>query len=307
MALDLDALRAFVHVVELGSFTRAAEQLGLSKSRISLRVRSLEDELGCRLLQRTTRTVRPTADGELLLPRARRLVAEADDLASMFQASTALRGRVRIDLPVVLARTDVIPRLPELLAAHPKLELLVGTTDRRVEVVKEGFDCVLRIGALTDSGLVAKRLGVLAMGNYASPAYLHRHGTPRTIDELDGHYLVHYSMTLGGDPPTFEYRDGDGYRERPMRSLVTVNSADAFQAACFAGLGIIQAPRRGLRDAVERGRLVELLPEHTCAPMPVSLVHGHGRAVPKRVRAVMAWLAQVVEPLLDPSDGDRAP
>lgn len=299
MALDLDALRAFLRVVDLASFTKAAEQLGVSKSRVSLRIRDLEEELGSRLLQRTTRTVRPTADGEQLLPRARRLVADADELTAMFQSSSALRGRVRIDLPVGLARRDVIPRLPELLAMHPKLEILLGTTDRRVELVREGFDCVLRIGTLADSGLVARRLGVLSMGNYASPAYLHRYGTPTTPEDLDAHLLIHYSPTLGGDEPTFELRDGDDYRERPMRSVITVNSGDAFEAACIAGLGIIQAPRRGLREAVERGQLVEILPDHTCAPMPVSLVHGHGRAVPKRVRAVLAWLAQVIEPVLD--------
>jgi DNA-binding transcriptional LysR family regulator len=296
--MDLEALRIFVKVAELGSFTHAAEHLGMPKSRASLRVRALEEALGTRLLQRTTRAVRLTPDGEQMLARARRLILEADELSGMFLAPSTLRGRVRLELPVGVARDAVIPRLPELLAMHPKLELLLGTSDRRVDVVREGFDCVLRIGALADSGLVAKRLGVLHMANYASPAYLRKYGTPTGIDDLDRHFIVHYSQSLGADEPSFEYPEGNGWRERPMRCLVTVNNADAYEAACLAGLGIIQAPRWRRHDVVERGLLVEVLPELTCQPMPVSLVHAHGRNVPKPVRAVMAWIAQVVEPFL---------
>jgi DNA-binding transcriptional LysR family regulator len=298
--MDLEALRTFLRVAELGNFTRAAEQLGTTKSRASLRVRALEEELGSRLLQRTTRAVRLTPDGEQLLARARRLVADADDLEAMFHAPSTLRGRVRVELPVNMACDVIIPRLPELLAAHPHLQVLLGTSDRRVDVVREGFDCVVRVGALADSGLVAKRLGVLSMANYASPAYLRKYGVPTTLDDLDRHYVVHYSQSLGADEPAFEYRDGDRFREHPMRSLVTVNNADAYEAACLAGLGIIQAPewpRRG--PLLDRGDLVEVLPEHTCEPMPVSLVHAHGRSVPKRVRAVMTWIAQVVEGFLE--------
>jgi DNA-binding transcriptional LysR family regulator len=299
MPLDLEAVRAFVKVAELASFTRAGEHLGVSKSRVSIRVRALEAELGTDLLQRTTRAVRLTADGEGFLARARRLLDDADELAGAFQAPRALRGRLRVDLPVNFARELVIPRLPELLAAHPQLELLVSCTDRRVDVVREGFDCVLRIGALADSGLVARRLGVLRMVNCASPGYLAAHGVPRTLDDLDRHLVVHYSAQLGSEPPGFEHRDGGGWRDRPMRAAVTVNTADAYLAACVAGLGIIQAPRVGMLASLAAGTLVEILPDHPCAPMPVSLVHAHGRNVPRRVRAFMAWLAGVMAPHLD--------
>jgi DNA-binding transcriptional LysR family regulator len=296
--MDLESLRIFVKVAELASFTRAAEHLGMPKSRVSLRVGALEAELGSRLLQRTTRVVRPTPDGEQLLARAEHILLETDEIAAMFQAPKGLRGRVRADLPATFARDLFIPRLPELLAAHPHLELLLSTTDRRVDVVREGFDCVLRIGALADSGLVAKRLGVLPMMNCASASYLRKHGTPRTLEDLDRHLLIHYSSTLGGDPPMFEYRDGDRYRERTMRVSITVNSADAYLAACVAGLGIIQAPRTGKMEKIEDGTLVEILPDLTGEPMPVSILQAHGRSVPKRVRVVMSWLADVLEPHL---------
>jgi DNA-binding transcriptional LysR family regulator len=279
MVLDLEALRIFVKVAELASFTRAAAHLGMPKSRVSLRVGSLEDDLGTRLLQRTTRAVRPTADGEQLLLRAGPLLRDAEEVTTLFQS----------------ARDVLIPRLPELLATHPQLEVLISTTDRLVEMVREGFDCVVRVGTLQDSGLAARRLGVLPMVNLASAAYVRKHGLPRTLAELDGHTVVHWSPSLGNEPPSFEYRDGDVYREWPMRSAVTVNSADAYLAACQAGLGIIQVPRSGKNVPVEQGLLVEVMPDHEARPMPVSVMHAHGRNVPKRVRAVLTWIASALE------------
>jgi DNA-binding transcriptional LysR family regulator len=299
MSFDLESVRIFVKVAELASFTRAGDHLGLTKARVSRHVSALEAELGSRLLQRTTRAVRLSPDGEQFLVRARRLVEDADELAGMFQAPSTLRGAVRVDLPINFARDLFIPRLPELLAAHSQLEVLLSATDRRVDVVREGFDCVLRIGTLGDSGLVARRLGVLPLVNCASPAYLLKHGTPRTLEDLDRHLLVHYSQSFGADTPGFEYHDGERYREKPMRSVLTVNNADAYRAACAAGLGIIQSPRVGLRAALAAGELIEVLPDLRCQPMPVSLVHAHARSVPRRVRAVMTWLAHVLAPSLE--------
>ncbi|MFO0619136.1 MAG: LysR family transcriptional regulator [Polyangiaceae bacterium] len=300
--MDLDALRVFVRVAELGSFTRAAEQLGLSKAAASLRVRALEEELGASLLQRSTRVVRLTTDGEQLVARARKLVADADDIATLFRPRAALRGRVRVDLPVHFARELFMPRVPGWLTAHPELELVVSATDRRVDVVREGFDCVLSIGTLRDSGLVAKRLGVLSMLNCASPAYLDRRGTPTELADLERHVVVHYSHALGAEDAAFEYparkAHAGGWALVPMRSLVTVNNADAYLAACLAGLGIIQVPRYGMRAYLADGSLVEILPTLTAAPMPVSLVHAYGTRVPRRVRAVMAWIEEAARAML---------
>ncbi len=291
MSLDLESLQLFVTVAELGSFTRAGEQLGIGKAKASLRLKALEHELGVPLFHRTTRVVRLTVEGEELLPRARRLALELEALSASHQPAKALSGRVRLDAPVGFARNILIPRLPALLARHPRLELIVSATDRRVDPVREGFDCVLRVGPLHDSGLVARRLGELRMMNCASPEYLRKHGVPERLEDLDRHWVVHYSSTLGSEAPSFEYFDGEGYRERPMRSLLTVNNADAYEAACLAGLGIIQVPRYGMASHVAAGRCVEVLPALTCAPLPVSLLHTHGGNVPRRVRAVMGWLA----------------
>ena len=298
MPVDFDTVRAFVRVAELGSFTRAAEQLGMPKARVSQQVRRLEDAVHGKLLHRTTRAVRVTPDGELFLARARPLLSEAEDLGAMFSAAGGLGGRVRVDLPVTLARDVVIPRLPELLVDHPGLELQVSTTDRIVDVVREGFDCVVRVAKLHDSSLVATRLGALDVINCASADYLRRRGTPKSLDDLETHVVVHYSSALGGDPPEFEYHDGTRYRVRRMNAVITVNSAEAFVTACRAGLGIVQTPRVGVARELETGEIVEILPRYRAAALPVFLVHPHGRTVPRRVRVVLDWLDSILRPHL---------
>jgi len=299
--MDLHELRIFATVAELASFTRASEQLGLAKARVSTAVQHLEAGLGTRLLQRTTRSVRLTPDGEQFLARCRDLLADAEHLQSMFQpAASGLRGRLRIDLPNAIARDIVIPRLPQFLAAHPLLEIGISTTDRRVDLVHEGFDCVLRIGALGDSELLSRPLGHLRMRNVASPAYLQAHGTPRSLADLSTHRVVHYASTLSGQGAGWEHHDPATGRVRvhPVRSVVTVNGTDAYQAACLAGLGLIQAPVSGTQRLVEEGRLVEVLPAHVAAPMPVSLLYASRRQLPPRVQAVMAWITRILEPYL---------
>ena len=304
MAMDLHELRIFATVAELASFSRAAEQLGLAKGRVSTAVQQLEAQLGTRLLQRTTRSVRLTPDGERFLDRCKELLTEAEQLQAMFQpASSGLTGRLRIDLPNTLARDFVLPRLPEFLAAHPLLEIGISTTDRRVDLVHEGFDCVLRVGALVDSDLVARPLGVLRMRNVASPAYLRAHGTPRTLADLAKHHVVHYMPSLNAQGAAWEYVDADGRRRTlAMRAHVTVNGTDAYQAAALAGLGLVQSPTLGTDDLIASGALVEVMPEFRAPPMPVSLMLPHRRQLAPRVQAVMAWLTQIITPVLSPAD-----
>ncbi|MCA9564487.1 MAG: LysR family transcriptional regulator [Myxococcales bacterium] len=299
MDIDLGALRVFVKLAEVESFTKAANHLEMPKARVSYRIKKLESDLETRLFHRSTRVVRLTPEGQLLLERAQSLLAEADDLGMMFQPERSVGGRVRLDLPVTLARRIVLPSLPELLADYPDLELTVSVTDRLVDPVREGFDCVLRVGSAHDPRLVGRRLGLLQMTNCASPKYLETHGTPKAIDDLDHHRIVHYSSTLSPETPTFEYRSEGDYLERPMHSVVTVNNVDAYQAAAIAGLGIIQVPRVGVLDSFRTGELVEVMPELSCAPMPVSILHIHGRSVPRRVRVVTDWITAIMRPYFD--------
>jgi len=296
----LDSLQMFVRVAELSSFTQAAEQLGLPKARVSTAVQQLEGLLGTRLLHRTTRRVQMTQDGQAFYERCKDVLADMDELQAMFQQGVqALRGRLRVDMPVLVARDRVIPRLPEFLADHPQLEIELSSTDRRVDVVREGFDCVMRVGPLGDSGLVARPLGALKQINCASPSYVKRYGKPKTLADLASHRLVHYVPTLGAKSAGWEYVDEGRTRTVAMGGVITVNSTESYQAACLAGLGLIQAPAVSLRPMIDRGLLVEVMPRCRAPSLQVSLLYANRRNLPKRVQVFMAWLAQILTPYLD--------
>jgi DNA-binding transcriptional LysR family regulator len=299
--MNFEELRIFSKVADLSSFSRAAEQLGLAKGHVSTSIRQLEAGLGTRLLQRTTRSVRLTQDGERFLDRCKELLAEAEQLQAMFQpVSGGLSGRLRIDLPSSFARDVIIPRLPEFLSAHPLLEIGISTTDRRVDLVQEGFDCLMRVGALGNSDLIARPLGAMFMANAASPAYLEEYGVPHSLADLARHRLVFYTPRLTSNDAGWEYLDGasGAYQTLPMAASVMVNGTDAYQAAALAGLGMIQAPVLGLRRLFDQGLLVPVLPQLTACPMPVSLLYANRRQLAPRVQAVMAWLTELVTPFL---------
>ncbi|MGQ9370866.1 LysR family transcriptional regulator [Azospirillum sp. ST 5-10] len=299
---DLEHLLIFVRVAEMRSFSRAAESLGIQKGRASTVVRQLEEDLGVRLLHRTTRSVRLTEDGRSFHERARNLLTDFDDLRSMFAGDrVALRGRLRVDLPTELARTTLVPALPEFMASWPELELEVSSTDRQVDLVEEGFDCVLRLGPIGDETLIARPLGRLRMVNAASPAYLARHGTPRTLEDLrlQDHRTIHYSRTLGARPYGWEYPDGDTYATLPLPGALHVNSVQTYEAAGLAGLGLIQAAFTGIRRHLESGALVEVLPDVRPEPLDVSLVVAHRRNLSRRVRIFMTWIEEVLTPYLE--------
>ncbi len=296
----LDLYKTFARVTELASFTQASESLGLPKSTVSEHVRLLEELLGARLLQRTTRKVQATQDGLVLYERCKDMLDQVDELESLFrQDQGVLRGRLRIDLPTVTAREYVLPHLAEFTDRYPHLELEVSATDRRVDLVREGFDCVLRVGELPDATLVARRLGALRQANYASPAYLERYGTPKTLADLANHRLVHYVSTLGSRSGGFEYQQDGKTLRIPMAGTMTVNNTDCYNIACLSGFGIIQAPVAGKREFLARGELQEILPEFVAAPMNVTLLYAHRRNLPQRVRVFMDWLAVTLEPQLN--------
>lgn len=294
------AMRIFVRVAELASFTQAAQSLGQPKASVSLAVQKLEEELGVRLLHRTTRKVTMTQDGQAFYERSKDLLADLDELKGMFLADDAdLAGRLRVDMPSGTAKTTIIPALPEFLRRYPRLEIELSSTDRRVDLVREGFDCVLRVGILADSSLVARPLGHYRLINCASRGYLEQAGTPVTLDDLARHRLVHYVPILGARPAGFEYVDAvGGARYVAVEGSLTVNNSDAYLATCLAGIGIIQVPEPAVRGHLTEGSLVEVLPEWRAAPMPVSLLYASRRQLPRRVQVFMAWMAEVMRPNL---------
>ncbi len=295
----LDEMRIYVRVAEMHSFTKAADSLGIPKATVSNAIKQLESALGTRLLHRTTRTVQMTQDGMAFYERSRDMLAELDELQTLFQQGDAeISGRLRIDMPSGIAKNIVIPKLPEFLHAHPRVDIEISSTDRRVDVISEGFDCVIRVGTLADASLIARPLGHVRLLNCASPAYLKRHGLPRTLDDLAGHHLVHYVPVLGARSSGFEYVDDRQVRSVAMAGSVTVNNSDAYQAACLAGFGIIQAPAIGMADLIVQGKLVEVLEAYRAAPMPVSLIYANRRHIAKRVQRFMHWIADIMQPYL---------
>jgi DNA-binding transcriptional LysR family regulator len=291
----LELLRTFVRVSEMSSFTLAGESLGLPRSTVSEHVQALESLLGTRLLQRTTRKVQATQDGLVLYERSKDLLSHMDEIEGLFkQDEASLAGRIRIDLPSIMARRFVMPRLPEFMATHPHLELEISSTDRRVDVLSEGFDCVVRVGAQPDQSVVARHLCDFAMINCASPAYLQRFGVPQTIEDLAQHRLVHYVGVLGSRSEGFEYEAAGKLHRVPMAGSITVNNSDGYESACLGGFGLIQAPRVGMQPYLLSGELVAVLPQFNAPSMEVSLLYARQRHLPLRVRAFMAWLALII-------------
>jgi DNA-binding transcriptional LysR family regulator len=299
---NLDALLIFARVAEMSSFTRAAESLGVQKGRVSAVIRELEHDLGVTLLHRTTRRVQLTEDGRTFYTRARDLLAEVQELESMFAADGApLRGRLRVDMPTELAQSVVVPALPQLMAAHPQLELELSSTDRRVDLVQEGFDCVVRLGTIGDESLIARPLGKLRMINAASPAYLAQFGMPASLEDLrsQGHRMVHYARTLGARPAGWEFPDGDGYAALALPGTMQFNNVQTYHAAGLAGIGLIQAGYSALAQYLAEGTLVEILPALRPEPLDAWVVVAHRRSLSQRVQAFIRWIEEVLAPYFD--------
>lgn len=296
----IDRLRIFARVVEAGSFTRAADALGLGRSSVSAAIAALEERVGARLLHRTTRKVAPTQDGAAFYERCRRLIADVEETEGLFRrGDEAVAGRLRVDLPGRIGRLVVAPALPALLARHPGLEIALGVTDRAVDLVEEAVDCVLRVGELEESSLIARPIGRLKLVNVASPAYLQRHGLPRRPADLaadsGAHLAVAYASPASGRIEPWEWLEGGGKRSLMPRSRVTVNGAESYIACALAGLGLIQIPAYDVREHVARGELVEVMPRHRAAPMPMTLLYPHRRHLSRRVRVFADWLEALLK------------
>ncbi len=279
----LDSLRIFAQVADLGSYTHAATALRLPKATVSIAVKKLEEELGARLLHRTTRVVKLTDEGQQLYARCRSVLSEYDELATLFRATPS--GRVRIDMTAGLARWFFIPLLPQFIAANPQIVVDLTATDRFVDALREGVDLVIRIGPLPDSSLTVRHLGMMSLSNAASPAYLRRYGVPKMPAELDRHRTIAYP-----GQPSFAWTEGGKAHARQMPAAVTVDNTDAYIVAALAGLGIVQSPSCALEKHFASGELVEVLPSHRAAPLAVSILHAQGRKLSRRARALLEFI-----------------
>ncbi|ASL28843.1 DNA-binding transcriptional regulator, LysR family [Azotobacter beijerinckii] len=285
-----DAMRVFARIVERRSFTRAADDLALPRATVTDAIKALESRLGVRLLQRTTRQVTPTLEGEVFYGRCLRLIADMEDAEGAFR-DTRPRGPLRIEVHGTLARLLLFPRLPAFLDAYPDIELDVSEGDRYVDLVREGVDCAVRVGKLRDSDLIARRLTLLAEATAASPDYCKRHGTPTDIDALqgDGHVMVGFKSTAIGALLPLEFQHERRVRHVTLPTRVRVSGADSYVGAAFAGFGIIQAPRYRLDDYFATGKLIPLLELFPPLPSPVNIVYTRTRLPSPRLRAFIEW------------------
>lgn len=293
----LATLNLFVRIVERRSFSAAAADCGISRPVATAAIKALEERLGTRLLQRSTRHVQPTAEGETYYHRCVAILADLEDADRA--AGGAVAGLVRVDAPGHVARTILLPALPDFLARHPALTVHLGEGERFVDLVREGVDCVVRAGELPDSDMVVRRLGAMKEITVASPAYLARYGTPRSPDELDGHQMIGFMSSRTGQPLALEFTRDGSVIEVVLPARVLVGGADTSAAATRLGLGLCQAPRYRFVDDLASGTLVEVLSDFPPTPTPLSVLYPSNRQLSPRVRVVIDWLVETISPHLD--------
>jgi DNA-binding transcriptional LysR family regulator len=285
-------MQVFTRVVERRSFTLAAEDLGLPRSTVTDAVKQLEARLGVQLLQRTTRHVSATLDGEAYHRRCLALIADLEDAEAAFGGAKP-KGLLRVDVHGTLARHFVLPRLPDFLAEYPEIELYMSEGDRLVDLIREGIDCVLRVGNLQDSDMIARRVAMLTEMTCAAPAYIDRFGMPSTIEALDGHRMVGFRSSATGALLPLEFILDGVVRHVDLPAAVAVDGAESLVAAGRLGLGLIQVPRYHIESDLQRGTLVSVLPDYPPTPTPVSLLYPRNRQLSPRVRVFIDWLVRV--------------
>ena len=288
---NLTGMRAFVRVVESGSFTRAAELLEMPKSTLTKAIQTLEADLQIKLLNRTTRRVVVTPDGAAYYERLVRVLDEFDDLnGSVATAQASPSGRLRVEMGGTIAQHIVIPALPEFQKRYPEIRIELSVSDSQVDLIGENVDCVIRAGKLRDPSLIARHLADLAIVTCAAPSYIARYGLPADPVEIEEkHLVVSYMNALTGRYFPFDFsRDGKTV-EVSCRTRLAVSEGAAYVSAALAGLGVIQVPLFMVREAIKAGALVTVLDEWTVAPRPLYLVYPPNRHVSARLRSFIDW------------------
>jgi DNA-binding transcriptional LysR family regulator len=284
-----DAMRVFTRVVERRSFTLAADDLGLPRSTVTDAVKTLEARLGVRLLERTTRQVRPTLDGEAHYRRCLSLIADLEDAEGAFGGAKP-RGLLRLELQGTLARHFLLPTLPGFFAQYPDIEINMSESDRWIDLIREGVDCVLRFGHLPDSEMIARQVVVLERLTCAAPNYFERYGTPTGPGALDGHRMIGLRSLTTGRLRPMEFMIGDKLREIALPVIMSVTGPESYLATAKLGLGLVQVPRFHAEADLARGTLIQVLRDCPPPSVPVSLLYPRNRQLSPRVRVFIDWL-----------------
>jgi DNA-binding transcriptional LysR family regulator len=287
-------MQVFTRIAERSSFTQAADDLQMPRATVTNLMKRLEQRLGTRLVERTTRTVRLTHDGEAYYHRCVRLLADMEEAEGSFR-NTSPKGLLRVNLQGTLARFFVMPALAEFLAQYPEIEVHIGEDDRLVDLVREGVDCVLRAGTLQDSSMVGRRVALLEQVSVASPSYLAAYGEPADLDALAGHRAVNYISSGSGRAMPLEFMVDGQQSALHLGASVSVAGAEMYTAAALAGLGIVQVPRYRVAAELADGRLQVILPDCPPPAMPVSVLYPQNRQLSSRVRVFAQWLRGLFE------------
>ncbi|ODR90036.1 LysR family transcriptional regulator [Sinorhizobium alkalisoli] len=286
----LDAMRLFIRVVERRSFTEAAHDLNIPRSTATTVIKAMEDRLGVRLLQRTTRTVRPTLDGEAWYRRCLAIIEDIEDAEGAF-AGAEPKGMLRVEVQGTLARHFLMPGLPDFFARFPGIELTMSERDRWVDLVQEGVDCALRYGAPPDSDLAMRQVALLDRVTCASPDYIERFGTPERLEDLVGHRLVGIRRLSTGALTPVVFQTKNGPQAVEMVAPFSVTGPESYLLGVQLGLGLAQLPRFHVEKDLASGALVELLKDTPPLPEPVSLLYPRSRQLSPRVRVFVDWAA----------------
>ncbi len=289
----LQSMQVFVKLAELGSFTKVADATQVGRPHVTRIIQDLEASLDVRLFQRTTRSVKLTAEGQRFYERVKNNLADLAETTAMFDRNgSTLRGRLRIDIPAAFSQRSFMESLKGFTRAFPDIELALGVTDRTVDLVAEGIDCALRIGELPDSSLVVREIGRATMVTCAAPSYLQAFGTPETLDELAGHCGVSFLSGQSNRPLPWHFSlNGDDFA-LPPRGGITVNESNAYVQCGLAGFGILQAPGIAVESFLASGELVEVLEKFRPLPRPVSVLYPSRTHLAPQVQAFIAWLRE---------------
>lgn len=284
-----ESIKIFIEIVESGSLTQAAENLQIHRPAVTRALQQLEQHSGVRLMQRTTRRISLTPDGEEFYRRSKPLLAQADDLLESFAPDRPLCGQLRVDMPIAFATLLVVPNLADFYRVHPDIEIILSSSDRRQDMLRDGLDCVLRVGALEDGDYIARPLGNIKMTTCASPAYLNVRGTPKTPDDLQQHRAVNWINSSSRQIMPWTFETPEGIAEIYLPGSLVLDNSQAYTAAGVAGLGLLQGMNLFLQPYLDSGRLVEVLPDYPTPPRRLSLLYPH-RHLSRKVRVFAEWL-----------------
>lgn len=290
----IQAMQVFVRVVETGSFIKAAETLSMAPSSVTSIVKNLEEYLQVRLLHRTTRSVSLTPDGERYYQSCGNVLRTIEDAEAEFHGMDHRpKGRLRVDIPGAVARALLFPRIMEFYDRFPDIDLMLGLSDKPVDLVHEGVDCVIRTGELRDSAFIARRLGTFRWITCAASTYLEQHGTPLTLEDLSRHRAVRYFSSSNGRSWDFRFLHRQTEVIVPMAGTVAVNDTEGYILCSLQGLGLIQLAQYLVTPLLESGHLVEVLSEYRRPPVPLSLVYPNTRHLSPVARAFIDWMADI--------------